>query len=159
MPRHAEKRVLSQTPKQLFDLVSDIERYPDFLPWCIAARITSKEGSVICADLVVGFSAFREKFSSRVTLDDGSNDTSPRIDVDYLEGPMRHMQNHWVFQTHEQGTEIDFMVDFEFKSKIMETMMGKFFSEAAQRMVGAFETRANDLYGTSAPENDPDNNS
>jgi coenzyme Q-binding protein COQ10 len=159
MPRHAEKRVLSQTPKQLFDLVSDIECYPEFLPWCIAARITSRDNDVICADLVVGFSAFREKFSSRVSLDDGSNDGTPRIDVDYLEGPMRHMKNHWVFQTHGQGTEIDFMVDFEFKSKIMEKMMGKFFSEASQRMVSAFETRANELYGTSAPEHDSDNNS
>lgn len=152
MPRHVERRVLQQTPEQLFTLVGDVERYPEFLPWCRAARIMKRSGNVIHADLVVGSGPFRETFTSCVTLDEGeagNPERPPRIDVEYVEGPMHHMENHWIFRAVPQGTEIDFMVEFEFRSSLLESMMGSFFSEAVNRMVGAFETRANEVYGTS----------
>ncbi len=146
MPTHAEKRVLPYTPEQLFDLVAQIERYPEFLPWCVAARIRSREGSSVVADLVIGFKMIRERYTSRVTLD-----RPRRIDVTYLEGPLKHMNNHWVFTPHQSGgTEIDFFVDFEFHSKVLQALIGALFHEALRRLVGAFEARARQLYGDGA---------
>lgn len=143
MPTHAEKRVLPYTPEQLFDLVAQIERYPEFLPWCVAARIRKREGDTVVADLVIGFKMIRERYTSRVTLD-----RPRRIDVVYLEGPLKHMNNHWSFTPHPSGgTEIDFFVDFEFHSKVLQTLIGALFHEALRRLVGAFEARAKQLYG------------
>ena len=143
MPTHAETRVLPYTPEQLFDLVAQIERYPEFLPWCVAARIRSREGNVVVADLVIGFKMVRERFTSRVTLD-----RPRRIDVSYLEGPLKYMNNHWVFNPHPSGgTEIDFFVDFEFHSKVLQALIGALFHEALRRLVAAFEARAKQLYG------------
>ncbi len=147
MPTHAENRRLAQTPEQLFDLVADIENYPRFLPWCVACRINRREGNVIWADLVVGFKMLRERFTSRVTLD-----RPRRIDVAYLDGPFRYLDNHWTFAAHpDGGTEIGFFIDFEFRSKVLQTLMGALFNEAVRRMVGAFEKRAGELYGAPAP--------
>jgi coenzyme Q-binding protein COQ10 len=142
MPTHAEKRVLPYTPAQMFDLVADVSAYPEFLPWCIGVRVRKREGNVITADLVIGFKMFREQFSSRVTLD-----RPRRIDVQYIQGPMKHLNNHWLFAPHPDGVEIDFYVDFEFRSRILEKLIGTLFNEAFRRMVGAFETRARALYG------------
>jgi coenzyme Q-binding protein COQ10 len=143
MPTHAEKRVLPYTPEQLFDLVAQIERYPEFLPWCVAARIRSREGNTVVADLVIGFKMVRERYTSRVVLD-----RPRRIDVAYLEGPLKHMNNHWQFTPHPSGgTEIDFFVDFEFHSKMLQALIGALFHEALRRLVGAFEARAKQLYG------------
>ena len=143
MPTHAETRHLPYTPQQLYDLVADIERYPEFLPWCVAARIRSREGNLVFADLMIGFKRFREKFTSKVTLNDG------RIDVAYSEGPFKHMTNHWIFIPAEDGgTMIDFYVDFEFRSKVLQTLIGALFNEAVGVMVSAFEKRAQKLYGT-----------
>jgi len=142
MPTHAEKRILPYTPKQLFDLVADVGRYPEFLPWAVAARVTKRQGNVIHADLVIGFKMIREKFSSRVTL------TQPdRIDVAYLDGPFKYLNNHWLFLPHEDGCLIDFYVDFEFRSRVLQKLIGALFNEAVKRMVAAFEARAGDLYG------------
>ncbi|MDJ0950486.1 MAG: type II toxin-antitoxin system RatA family toxin [Alphaproteobacteria bacterium] len=142
MPTHAEKRVLPYTPKQLFDLVADVQRYPEFLPWAVAARVTKRQGNVIHADLVIGFKMIRERFSSRVTL------TEPdRIDVAYLDGPFKYLNNHWIFLPHARGCEIDFYVDFEFHSRVLQKMIGVLFNEAVRRMVAAFEARARQLYG------------
>jgi len=145
MHRHAERRFLPYRPEQLYALVADIERYPEFLPWCVAARIRSRTEALVVADLVIGFKMIRERFTSRVTL-------SPpdRIDVAYAEGPFRHLDNHWVFLPHPQGCEIDFHVEFEFRSALLERLIGVLFDEAVRRMVQAFETRARALYGEGA---------
>lgn len=146
MTTHAEKRVLPYTPEQLFDLVAAVERYPEFLPWCTAARIRSREGGVMIADMAIGFRMVRERFTSRVVLD------RPRgIDVTYADGPFKRLTNRWRFIPVPGGCEIDFFVDFEFRSRILEKMIGLLFEEACRRMVAAFEARAKALYGPGLP--------
>ncbi|HEY1720842.1 MAG TPA: type II toxin-antitoxin system RatA family toxin [Magnetospirillaceae bacterium] len=143
MPTHAETKRLPQSPQQLFDLVADIENYPKFLPWCVACRINRRDGNVIWADLIVGFKMLREKFTSKVTLDRPN-----RIHVEYLEGPFRYLNNHWTFTPlPDGGTEIGFYIDFEFRSKMLQGLMGAVFNEAVKRMVGAFVKRADEVYG------------
>lgn len=142
MPRHTESRVLPYTPEQMFDLVADIERYPEFLPWCVGLRVRERQDNVVLADLMVGFKMLREKFTSRVSLNRPS-----RIDVVYIEGPFRHLENHWLFKPHEAGTAVDFFIDFEFRSRMLRIVMEPLFHEAVRRMVSAFETRAAQLYG------------
>jgi coenzyme Q-binding protein COQ10 len=144
MPTHAEKRYLPYRPKQLFDLVAGVDKYPEFLPWCKASRITRREGDTFYADLVVAFKVFRERFSSRVHVDPMDH----RIDVDYINGPFKYLKNHWKFiEAEDGGTIIDFYVDFEFKSKVLQKLIGLLFEQAVHRMVSAFEVRARDLYG------------
>ena len=143
MPTHAEKRVLPYTPEQMYDLVADIEKYPEFLPWCLAARIRKREGNVVYADLIIGFKMIRERFTSRVELN-----PPDRINVAYSEGPFSYLNNHWIFSpTETGGCLIDFYVDFEFRSKMLQKIIGVLFNEAVRRMVAAFETRARQLYG------------
>ncbi|MFC4351413.1 type II toxin-antitoxin system RatA family toxin [Fodinicurvata halophila] len=146
MPVHAEKRKLPYTPRQLYDLVADVKRYPEFLPWCLAARIKSHEGNIILADLVIGFKMLRERFTSRVELHD-EDPENLRIDVSYVEGPFRYLNNHWSFLADEEGCLIDFYVDFEFRSKLLQRVMQPLFNEAVRRMVASFEARAKELYG------------
>src|SRR5262245_24283984 len=146
MPTHGEQRVLPYTREQLFDLVADVERYPEFLPWCVGARIRERGPNLIVADLIIGFRMFRERFTSRVQLDRPN-----RIDVAYTEGPFRYLNNHWVFEPASGGCRIDFFVDFEFKSKILQRLIEVLFSEAVRRMVAAFEARAQALYGHPSP--------
>jgi|SRR5579871_1328618 len=145
MPTHAERRVLPYTREQLFDLVADVERYPEFLPWCLAAKVRRREGRVIHADLVIGFRMMRERFTSRVEL------TPPdRIDVAYAEGPFKHLTNYWIFKPAPGGCEIDFYVDFEFRNRVLQKLIEMLFHEAVRRMVSAFESRARALYGAPA---------
>jgi len=154
MPTHAEHRTLPYTPRQLFDLVADVERYPEFLPWCIAARITKRNGNVFYADLIVGFRMLREAFTSKVTLapPEGAG-TSGRIDVTYLNGPFRYLNNHWIFDPVGEGAcRIDFYIDFAFRSAFLQRVMGTLFNEAVRRMVGAFESRARQIYGAPATQ-------
>ncbi|QCN96881.1 type II toxin-antitoxin system RatA family toxin (plasmid) [Azospirillum argentinense] len=146
MPTHAEKKVLPYTPEQMYRLVADVEKYPEFLPWCLAARIRRRDGDVMFADLVIGFKMVRERFTSRVELDEANR----RINVQYTEGPFQYLNNHWIFTPHEGGVCVDFYVDFEFRSKMLQKIMGVLFNEAVRRMVQAFETRANQLYGAGA---------
>lgn len=142
MPTHAERKRLPYSAQQLYDLVADIESYPQFLPWCVAARNRSRKDNVLVSDLVIGFKMFRERFTSEVTLKEG------RIDVAYKEGPFKYLTNHWIFEAQPDGsTIIDFHVDFEFRSKMLQTIMGALFNEAVKVMVGAFEKRARALYG------------
>jgi coenzyme Q-binding protein COQ10 len=146
MPTHAEKRKLPYTPEQLFDLVAGVEKYPDFLPWCLSCRITRREGDVLYADLVIGYKMVREQFGSKVTLSRPNH-----IHVEYLSGPMKHLSNHWRFIREADGScTIDFYVDFEFKNFLFQNLIGVFFNEAVKRMVHAFEERADDLYGARA---------
>ena len=144
MPTHAERRLLPYTAEQLFDLVADVERYPEFLPWCLGARIRERRENTITADLLIGFRMVRERFTSRVVLD-----RPHRIDVSYTEGPFRYLNNHWNFHSRpEGGCLIDFYVDFEFRSRMLQKIIEVLFNEAVKRMVGAFEARARQLYGT-----------
>jgi coenzyme Q-binding protein COQ10 len=142
MPTHAEQRFLPYAPEELFDLVADVERYPEFLPWCVGARVLKREDNLIFADLMIGFKMIRETFSSKVTL------SAPgRIDVDYLKGPFKHLKNHWEFKPHPDGCLIDFYIDFEFRSRLLRNLIEPLFNEAVRRMVSAFEIRARSIHG------------
>lgn len=147
MPTHAEKRFSPHTPKQMFDLVADVERYPEFLPWCTGARIVRRWDNGFAADVMVGFKMVREKFTSEVTLH-----PPDKVDVRYVRGPFKYLNNHWQFlpaqddQGHD-GCVIDFYIDFEFRTRLLQKIMGSLFNEAVRRMVHAFEERADDLYG------------
>lgn len=142
MPSHRESRVLPYTAEQLFDLVMDIERYPEFLPWCQGARINKRKTNYLEADVIVGYKMFREVFSSRVHM------IRPNaIEVEYLKGPMRHLHNKWVFTDLKKGhCEVDFFVDFSLKTKLLEGVVDQFFQMALVRMIGAFEERAKKIY-------------
>jgi len=146
MPTHTEKRIMPYTAKQMYDLVADVETYPDFLPWCAATRIrkVTKDShkAIIEADLIIAFKVFRERFGSRVTL----KAEKFSIDVEYLDGPFKYLNNHWIFRDVDGGCETDFFVDFEFKSRVLQALIGVVFNEAMQRIVKAFEMRADDLY-------------
>ncbi len=143
MPTHSEKRFLPYSPEQIFDLVVDIERYPEFLPWCVGARIRSRAENEVVADLMIGIKIIRERYTSRVKYE-----RPGRIDVNYeRDGPFRHLTNRWILTAVEGGCEVDFFLDFEFKSRILQRLIGLLFQEAVRRMVGAFENRAGRLYG------------
>ena len=148
MPTHAEKKILPHTADQMYDLIADVSSYPEFLPWCVGARIRDRKNvgasEVIDADLIISFKVFRERFGSRVTL----YPETRKIDVEYLDGPFKYLNNHWHFIPMDDGQcEVDFFVDFEFKSPTLQAIIGIVFHEAMQRIVSAFERRAKDLYG------------
>ena len=140
-----ETRRLPYSAQQMFDLVADVKRYNQFLPWVIATRVRSDSDTEMVADMVVGFKSLRESFTSRVTKD------RPReIAVLYIDGPLSDLDNVWTFRViDEQNCEIDFSVDFQFKNRIFQALAGQYFDRAFRKMVEAFEQRANDLYGTS----------
>ena len=144
MPTHAEKRRLPHTPEQMFDLVADVEKYPEFLPWCVATRIKSRHGETIVADMAVGYKMFREKFTSVARLDRAHM----CIDIEYREGPFRYLNNHWLFERDGKGCAIDFYIDFEFRSQLLEKAITVVFNKAVSRMVEAFEKRARMKYGS-----------
>ena len=145
MPRHSETRHLPYTPEQLFDMVADVARYDEFLPWVVAVRIRSSSEEETVADLVVGFNAFKERFTSRVR-----KDRPTHICVDYVEGPLKYLKNEWRFEAAAGGgTDLHFSVDFAFRSRIFEALAGQMFDRALRRMTGAFEERAATLYGMS----------
>lgn len=146
MPTHAEQRQLPYAPRQLYDLVADVDSYPEFLPWCVAARVRERDEKHVVADLVIGFKMIRERFTSKVTLREEPGQPL-RIDVAYVEGPFKYLNNHWIFYEKDGGTLIDFFVDFEFHSRLLQTVIQPLFNEAVRRMVGAFQTRADRLYG------------
>ena len=148
MPTHSETRVLPYTAQQMYDLVADVASYPQFLPWTAAARIRSRDDQgdheVMLADLVISFKVFRERFGSRVTLWPGEQ----RIDTEYLDGPFKYMVSKWAFADTDEGVEVAFFVDFEFRNRLLQGAAGMFFYEAMQRIVRAFERRAAELYAT-----------
>ena len=135
----------------MFDLVADVESYPQFLPWNSAARIRSREtrpdgSEEIAADLVISFKVFRERFGSRVVL--WPQEEPLRIDTEYLDGPFKYMRSGWTFTDRpEGGCHVDFFVDFEFRNAILQRLIGVVFHEAMVRIVRAFENRAKMLYG------------
>jgi len=145
MPRHSETKHLPYTPEQMFDLVADVEHYDEFLPWVVAVRIRSSSETETVADLVVGFNAFKERFTSKVV-----KERPARICVDYIEGPLKFLHNEWRFEpAADGGTEVHFSVDFAFRSRIFESLAGSMFDRALRRMTQAFEQRAAALYGIS----------
>ena len=146
MPGIRETRRLPYSAEQMFDLVSDVARYPEFLPWVVATRVKSDDGHEMVADMLVGFKALREKFTSRVL-----KERPERLEVIYVDGPMRDLDNVWHFRAlPEGGCEVDFCVDFTFKNKMFEILAGQYFDRAFRKMVAAFETRADELYGSSS---------
>lgn len=150
MPKHQETRVLTYTPEQMFDLVADVESYPDFLPWVVGARIGQRDGDSFHADLLVGFKMIRERYTSKVTLDHPG-----RIDVTYTYGPFRYLENRWRFNPHRDGCQIEFFLDFEFKSRFLQRVIGALFNEAVRKMVSSFESRARSLYGDTSIGSEP----
>jgi coenzyme Q-binding protein COQ10 len=143
MPRHSETKHLPYTPEQLFDLVADVQHYDEFLPWVVAVRVRSASETETVADLIVGFNAFKERFTSRVV-----KQRPERICVDYVEGPLKYLHNEWRFEpAADGGTEVHFSVDFAFRSRLFEALAGTMFDRALRRMTGAFEQRAAALYG------------
>jgi coenzyme Q-binding protein COQ10 len=145
--RHAERKIVPFAPQQIFDLVADVPRYPEFLPWCTAARVRKKEGpNAEISELAIGFGPLHEKFVSRVTkTTDDPEDL--RIETVGIEGPFKALASHWEFRPHPNGTEIVFSLEFEFRSLILQHTMRMLFAEAVKRMVAAFEARAGQLYG------------
>lgn len=149
MPRHAETRHLPYTPDALFSIVANIEKYPEFLPWCVGARVKSRKQragrQVEEADLMVGFKGLRQTYTSEVTLDPGDR----TIDAVQLSGPFHHLINHWHFRpAPDGGTEVDFAIDFDFRNPLLRALIHRLFGEAVERMVSAFEARAAALSGS-----------
>lgn len=150
MPLHSETRVLPYTAEQMYDLVADVETYPQFLPWTSAARVRSTtdrgDHTEMLADLVISFKVFRESFGSRVTLWPAER----KIDTAYIDGPFRYLESTWRFRDvsgDKPQCEVSFDVDFEFRNRLLQGAAGIFFNEAMQRVVRAFERRAQALYG------------
>lgn len=147
MPSHSETRHLPYQPRQMYDLVADVARYPEFLPWCAAARIRRRyqdgAAEVMEADLVIRFKVFSERFGSRVTL----FPDEMRIVTEYLDGPFKFLKSEWTFSEATGGCDISFYVDFEFKNAVLQKVIGLVFNEAMHRIVRAFEARAQELYG------------
>ncbi len=148
MPKHSDKRIFPYDPDQVFDLVADVEAYPEFLPWCVGARLRShaqnEEGHrMFVSDLIIRFKMFREKFTSRVTL----HREGTSIKVEYLDGPFEHLHNEWRFAEHPDGTELEFEIDFKFRNFVLNKLITQLFEEAVSKMVAAFEARAEELYG------------
>ena len=145
MPGIRETRRLPYSAEQMFDLVADVGRYGEFLPWVVATRVRSDSDTEMVADMVVGFKAIRERFTSRVT-----KDRPNEIAVHYVDGPLSELDNVWTFRAIDADTcEIDFLVDFTFKNRMFERLAGQYFDRAFRKMVNAFELRAFDLYGNS----------
>ena len=140
--KHEERRLINHTSSNLFKLVSDVKKYPEFLPWCLGARVKNKCENNFEADLIIGFKIYKEIYSSEITLDN----INKKIIVNYKDGPFEYLDNYWIFKDDKNGCEVEFMVDFKFKSIFLQTLMETLFSEAVKRMVRAFEKRANELF-------------
>ena len=146
MPGIRETRQLPYSAAQMFDLVADVARYPEFRPWVVATRVRSDSETEMIADMLVGFKALREKFASRVR-----KQRPGRIEVTYIDGPLRDLDNLWLFrELGPDACEIDFSVEFTFRNALFERLAGQYFDKAFRKMVTAFEARAAELYGSSS---------
>jgi len=143
MPSHSEQQFSPYSPNQLFDMVADVEKYPEFLPWCRAARILERKDNEFLGELIISFAHITESYTSKVVL----NPEAGIIDVVMVKGPFEHLTNHWKFIPKDGGTNIDFALDFKFRSKILEKLIGGLFGKATAKMVDAFKARADALYG------------
>ena len=148
MTVHREKRRVPYAAEEMFALVADVEQYPDFLPWCSELRVLERTKSgdeeTLIADMTVSFKIHREKFRTRVTL----RPDDRKINIEYIDGPFKYLQNDWSFEPDPRaGSVIHFHIDFEFKNRGLQMLIGFVFNEAVRRMIGAFEGRAKALYG------------
>ncbi|MFP3943155.1 MAG: type II toxin-antitoxin system RatA family toxin [Alphaproteobacteria bacterium] len=149
MTVYHQRRRVRYTPEQIFDLVADAASYPEFIPWCTKAVVRNREvlgddRERVEADLHVKFKVYEEWFRTRATLDRAGR----RIHIKYIEGPFHHLTNRWRFEENRDGScTIDFWIDFKFRSKALQLLVGAVFGEAVRRMVAAFEARADELYG------------
>jgi coenzyme Q-binding protein COQ10 len=143
VPKHSETRHLPYTPEQMYEMVADVKSYPQFLPWVSAMRVRSDTATETLADMIVGFKGLRETFTSRV-----KKSYPDTITVDYIDGPLKYLRNEWRFRREDGGCAVDFSVDFAFKNRVFEMLAGQVFGQALRKMIGAFETRAADLYGS-----------
>lgn len=144
------------TANEMFALVADVERYPEFIPWCLALRVvardTGPEFAWLTADMVVAYKVFRERFRSHVTLDR----EHLAIDVQYVDGPFRTLRNQWRFSDYaEGGSSIDFSIDFEFRNVILQATAASVFEKAFSRMSEAFVSRASLVYGPRTSLSEP----
>jgi coenzyme Q-binding protein COQ10 len=152
MPQFSTKRRVRHAAADMFDLVADVERYPEFVPLCrsltVRRRVPEPEGvEIVIADMTVAYKMVRETFASRVTLDRSNLE----ILVEYLEGPFSHMENRWDFRPlRERECEIEFFISYEFRSRVLGLMMGAVFDAAFRRFAAAFEKRADQVYGRSS---------
>jgi coenzyme Q-binding protein COQ10 len=148
MPSFRTVRPVPHSPSQMFDLVADVERYPEFVPLCESLRVRRRSQSgegieTLVADMSVGYKAIRESFTSRVTLDRARL----RIDVEYVDGPFRYLENRWIFRSASSGSEIDFHISYEFRNFALGLLMGAMFDRAFRKFTTAFEERAGEIYG------------
>lgn len=144
MPSIHETRRMPYSAAQMFDLVADVDKYPEFLPWIIATRVRDEDDNGLTADMLVGFKALREKFTSKVELHRPDS-----LRVQYIDGPMRDLDNLWSFTPLDDGgCELDFKVNFTFKNRMFEAIAGQYIDKAFRKMVAAFEVRAKELYGS-----------
>ncbi len=152
MPSFRVTRRVRHTAQQMYDLVADVERYPEFLPLCESLRVIRRQdmpegGHVLIAEMGVGYKAIRERFTTRVSLDPGGR----KIVAEYIDGPFRHLENRWTFKEAEGGTcDVDFFITYEFKSRTLGLLMGTMFDRAFRKFTDAFEGRANRMYGARA---------
>lgn len=150
MPKFATKRRVPFTAAQMFDLVADIEAYPEFLPLCEGLRVRSRAvdagHEVVVADMTVGYKAIRETFTSRVTL----KPEQKNIVVAYVDGPFRYLNNVWIFREEAGGCFVDFRIDYALKSRMLDLLVGGLFDKAFRRFAEAFEARAHRVYGSPA---------
>ncbi len=147
---HRESRVFPYAPPAVFEIVADVERYPEFLPWVIGARILRRGHNSFDAEVLVGFKMIRERYTSHVALN-----RPHAIDVRYTHGPFRHLVNRWQFAASPEGCRVDFYIEFEFRSRILQKLIGALFGEAVRKMVAAFESRARQLHGNAQPGRAP----
>lgn len=147
MPSFRERKTLPCPLGTVFDLVQDVERYPEFLPWCRAVRILSREaGGAFTAEMIVHFNGFSESYVSRVCPTPPQNGRAA-IDVSLVRGPFKHLTNAWQFDAVDDlHTAVECFVDFQFSSKILDKLIGGMFEKVSRKMVDAFEARANTLY-------------
>ena len=150
MPSFRINRAVRHSPRQMYDLVADVERYPDFLPLCESLRVLRRQpgpdgGEVLVAEMGVGYKAIRERFTTRVTLEP----EHLRIVAEYIDGPFRHLENRWSFRDADHGgCTVDFFITYEFKSRTLGLLMGTMFDRAFRKFTDAFEGRADRMYGT-----------
>jgi coenzyme Q-binding protein COQ10 len=147
MTSYTERKLVPYSPAQLLALVADVAKYPQFLPWCVAARIRSHVGNNLVADLTIGFGPFRESFTSRVTVFPADATGACSIKTEYENGPFKYLHNRWNFTPDAQGCVVDFYVDFEFRNFLLQKAIGAVFTEAVRVMVNAFLKRARTIYG------------
>lgn len=151
MPTFQTKRRVAYTPEQMFALVADIERYPEFLPLCEGLTLKSRDEqahrTVLVATMIAGYKAIREAFTTRVTL----LPAQQRVLVEYLDGPFRRLENRWLFKPTADGCEVDFYIDYEFRNPMLSLLVGALFDKAFRRFTEAFEARARAVYGQARP--------